>query len=178
MSTSTNQQDTAVGGLARHTIYEGVVALLVAVVHLILLRGVSVGLLLLFVVPPLAAFLLLHRTTAKGARRLALAFLLLVALGALVAPFPAILPKLGGVDQRLPPESDRLLTWYAVVYLLFFVGILPTYFLMANLRRHWRGEPAAVSRFTCYLGLLPLALLWPVLPVLLGALLGLWPFPR
>jgi hypothetical protein len=178
MSTSTNERDNAVGGLARHAVYEGAAALLVAVVHLVLLRGVSVGLLQLFVAPPLAAFLLLQRSTAKGVRRLALAFLLLVALGAVVAPFPAFLPRLGGVDQRLPVESDRLLTWYVAVYLLFFMGILPTCFFVTNLRRHWRGEPATVSRFTCYLGLLPLAMLWPMLPVLLGALLGLWPMHR
>ena len=164
--------------MAHHSIYHGVFALLLAIVHLILLQGVSVGALWLFVLPPLVAVAMLRRSTAKGERRLALVFLFLVALGAAVAPFPDILPKLGGVDRRLPAESDRLLTWYLVVYLLFFVGIMPARFLAANLRRHRRGEPAEISRFTCYLGVLTLALMWPVLPVLLGALLGLWPLPR
>ncbi len=178
MSTSTDQQGNAIGGLTQHAIYKGVVALLVAVVHLVQLRGISAGVLLLFAAPPLAALLLLHRATTKGVRRLAVAFLLLVSVGAVVAPFPAILPKLGGLDPRLPAESNRLLTWYCVVYVLFFVGICPTWFLVGNLRRHRRGEPAAVSRLTCYLGLLPLVLVWSVLPVFLGALLGLWPLPR
>ncbi len=178
MSTSTDQQGNTIGGLTQHGIYKGVMALLVAVVHLVQLRGVSAGMLLLFVAPPLAALLLLHHATAKGARRLAVAFLLLVSVGAVVAPFPAILPKLGGMDPRLPAESNRLLTWYAVVYLLFFLGIGPTWFLVGNLRRHRRGEPVAISRLTCYLGLLTLVLVWSVLPVFLGALLGLWPLPH
>ncbi len=178
MSASKRRQEYAVGGLAHHSIYKGVVALLVAVFHLILLQGVSVGILLLFVTPPLAALLLLHRATAKGVRRLAVAFLLLVSVGAVVVPFPAILPKLGCVDQRLPAESNRLLTWYSVIYLLFFLGVCPTCCLVGNLRRHRREEPAAVSRLTCYLGLMPLVLLWSVLPVFLGALLGFWPLPR
>ncbi len=173
-----NQPVGAVGSLTRHFIRDGVVALFVAVGRLVLLRGVDARVLLLFIVPPLVAFLILQRATTNGSRRVAMAFLVLVAVGALIEPFPAILPNLGGIDQGLPRGSDRLLTWYAVVYCLFIMGIVPTYFVVANLRCHWRGEPADVSRLTCYLGLLPLVLIWPVLPVMLGALLGLWPFPR
>ena len=68
--------------------------------------------------------------------------------------------------------------WIESNYGLIPADIRPARFLAANLRRHRRGEPAEISRFTCYLGVLTLAVMWPMLPVLLGALLGLWPLPR
>ena len=170
--------NSILGRIDHHVLYDGIAVLCVTCSQLVLLRGINLGILLLFVFPPLAAFLLIKRSPVNRVRFFARAFLALIAFGAVVATFPAVLPNLGGVDKRLAAESDRLLAWYAVVYLCFFLCVLPTFFLVGNLRRHWRGQPATLSRFTCYLGLLPMLLLWPALPAIVGARLGLWPLLR
>jgi hypothetical protein len=161
-------------GLKLHFFLEGIIALGVAVFHLIILRGLDVGALLLFGVPPLLAFTFLQSTTAAP-RRIALAFLLLVGVGACIAPLPAIFPKLGGFDPRLPIEANRLLAWYAAVYLLFIFGVVPTWLFVSSLYNHRTGRPAQFSRFTCYIGLFTVALMLPGIVVVLNKHMGFWP---
>ena len=152
---------------------EAVIAVCVAAVNLSLLRGVDLTTLVFFCGPPGIA-LCLQRSPERHVRRMATVFLLLVAAGAVVAPFPALFPKLGGVDRRLPVEADRLLTWYGAAYSVCLLGILPTWAFLRSLVRHRRGEPAALSRPTCYVGLFATGLLWLMLPRLFAAL-GFWP---
>lgn len=161
-------------GFKLHLLLEGLIAVCVALLHLLMLRGIEWRALLLFGLPPLMAFLFLH-SNQIGARRLALGFLLLIAVGACFAPFPGVLPKLGGVDRRLPQEADRLLAWYGAVYLLFALGVVPTWGLISNLRSSRTGMPAMISRFTCYLGLIVIVFMWPGMVVVLAKYLGLWP---
>ena len=101
--------------MTRSVIRHGFAALLVAVVHLILLRGVDLRVLVLFVVPPLVAFAALERSASKGLRRLALGFLLCVALGAVVVTQPEIIildEPTRGLDQRTKKDLlELLLEW-------------------------------------------------------------------
>lgn len=160
--------------MQRQFAWAGVKALVVAALSLALLRGVDPGFLILFGLPPCFAAVYTGFSATRGERSVAWAFLGLIGIGACVAQFPALLPNMGGVDRRLDPENDRMLTWYAAVYLVFFTGVLPTFLFIRALRKHRAGEPAPFSRFTCYLGLFTAGLLWLGMPGVL-ALLGFWP---
>lgn len=151
----------------RHTL----IALVVGVVHLILLRGPGIAVFLLFGLPPLVALALFDRS------RLVAAFLALIFAGTLIAPFPKILPAMGGVDRRLPVEADRLLTWYFAVYIFFFLGLIPIVAFVSQLRRHRHNEPALLSRFTCRFGVLTWLLVLPGVIHLSGGLIGFWRAP-
>ena len=151
-------------------------ALLVAVAHLILLRGLDVRIILLFGLPPAFAALSTTRDATKGQRRLAWSFLAAIGIGATISRFPALFPKLGAgwVPHGLPQEYDRLLAWYAAVYVAFVMGVLPVFVFARALCKRRKGEPADLSPFTCYLGLFTMTLVWVAFPGVL-ALLGFWP---
>ena len=153
-------------------------ALLVAVLQLILLRGVSGGLVALFLVPPLLALAACQSPAGTIRRRLGTAFLVLVGIGVAVSRLPALLPGLGGVDRGLPRVQDRLLTWYSVVYIVFLIGVVPAVLFTRSLAARRRGEAAPFSRPTCYLGIAAMCILWPAVVPVLGGLLGLWPLPK
>src|SRR6266851_3955007 len=106
--------------ILRHLAGHGIIVLMVAVAFLVLLRGLNVGIILLFVLPPLFAMLHTRPTFSAATRWVAWAFLGAVGLGSLIAPFPQLFPKLGGVAQQLAPWQDRMLAWYTAVYLLWF----------------------------------------------------------
>ena len=158
----------------RRLAWAGVKALIMAALNLALLRGVDRGFLILFGLPPCFAAAHTGFSATRGERRVAWAFLVAIGVGAFVSQLPALLPKLGGVDRRLAPEHDRMLTWYAAVYLVFLTGVLPAFLFIRALRKHRVGEPAGFSRFTCYLGLFTVGLMWLGMPGVL-ALLGFWP---
>jgi hypothetical protein len=165
---------TAVERLFRHLAWHGLFALAVAVGYLVLLRGLEPGIILLFGLPPTFAALFTSARYSPATRRIAWSFLGAVGLGALVAPLPTFFPNLRGFAGQLGPWQDRMLTWYVAVYLIWLAGVLPVYAFVGNLRAHWKGQPARLSRPTCYLGLLAAALLWVGMTrVLVG--LGFWP---
>jgi hypothetical protein len=168
------QKPSRSGGIHVHLLVEGIAALSVAVFHLTLLRGLRLWPLATFVAPPAIAFAIFHRG-GTGPRRIALAFLILVAAGALVAPLPALFPKLGGVDRGLPVEADRLLTWYLAVYLLFITGVVPVWAFVSSIQLHRAGREAQLSSFTCYLGLATVAILFPGMLLIFAKHMGLWP---
>ncbi|MGE3809848.1 MAG: hypothetical protein AB7K24_34720 [Gemmataceae bacterium] len=164
--------------LARHLVVEGLLALLLAVAQLVLLRGLDAGALVLFGLPPLLALAAVIHARGKMARILGALFLALITVGAILSRIPAALPNMGGVDRRLPAEVDRLLTWYACVYLIFLTMIVPACIFGGSLLQRRRGEVPQFSTFTCVLGLLMTGLFVLTLPGLIGALLGLWPWPN
>jgi len=166
----------SIGGVfARHAIVEAIAALLVAVVHLFFLRGVSLGAILLFLVPMGIAFVYWQKSPRPPTRHAALSFFVLIAIGAAIAPFPAFLPNLGGIDRGLPAVSDRLLGWYAGIYLIFAAVVVPINAFIGNLLDQRRGRPTTISPPTCYLGLMAVVLLVPSLPWMLGKFFGFWP---
>jgi hypothetical protein len=78
------------------------------------------------------------------------------------------------MGQGVDPITDRTLSWYGIVYIVFLTGICPAVVFPRNLAAHRRGEPARFSRFTCWLGLFTASLMWIGMPGVL-VLMGLWP---
>ena len=158
--------------ITRHD-YWAAVMFLLAVLQLLLLRGLSIGAMLLFLFPPTAAFLFHAYADRKGSRVVASVFLTLIGIGVTVARVDWLFPEMGGVDARLPREADRILTWYTSVYLLFVFGLLPLFLFIRSLVDHHRKRPAQFSRPTCVLGLIAALLMAPILPVVcIGLLTG------
>jgi hypothetical protein len=158
----------------RHFTWHGVVAIIIAVVALILLRGLNLGTILLFGFPPAFAALHIGAGFSWPTRLVAWAFLGMIGLGDIVAHVPRLFPRLGGVEPQLALWQDRMLTWYAGVYLIWFFGTLPMHLFGGSLLAHRKGLPAPFSRPTCYLALATMALLWIGFPRAL-AMLGFWP---
>ena len=129
------------------------VCLFAIVAQLVVIRGFDIRQVLLFGVPVAVSLLFASREPATRGTVLARLFLSLIGLGLIVAKVPWLFPKLGGMDPRLPPDSDRALTWYCTVYLLYFFFVLPAHVFTAALHQHRQGKPAQLSRVTCYLGL-------------------------
>ena len=129
--------------------------------QLAVIRGFDIRQVLLFGVPVLLALLIASQEAATRGRILARLFLSLIGLGLIIAKVPWIFPKLGGMDRNLPPDSDRALTWYCAVYLLYFAFVLPIHLFTASLQQLKQGKPAQFSAFTCYLGLFTSAVAGP-----------------
>jgi hypothetical protein len=164
----------AIARLARHLAWHGVGALAVAVAYLVLLRGLELRIIVMFGIPPTCAVLFTAARFPRATRRVAWAFLTAVGIGALVAPFPILFPRLRGFEGQLPPWQDRMLTWYACVYIIWGVIVLPLYGFCGSLRAHRLGQPARLSRPTCYLGIFTVTLFCLALPGLF-VLVGFWP---
>ena len=135
--------------------------LFAVVSQLVVIRGFDVRQVLLFGVPVFLGLGIARQEAATRGRLLARLFLALIGLGLLIAKIPWVFPKLGGMDQNLPRESDRALTWYCTVYLLYFTFVLPVHLFTATLQQLKQGKPAQFSAFTCYLGLFTSAVLGP-----------------
>ena len=129
------------------------VSFFVIVAHLVILRGLEFRLILLFVLPVIAAVAVAQQDPATRSSRIAKIFLLLTSIGMIVAEVPWLFPQLGGVDPNLPQPIDRALTWYAAVYLIFFFCVCPIHLFTESLACHARGQFAEISVFTCWLGL-------------------------
>jgi hypothetical protein len=154
----------------------GVLAVLVAAGHLVLLRGAQPGTILLFGLPLLIAVQHLRSTATVGERIAAGSFLALIAIGAVVARDPGAFPNLGGIAKNgLAPRHDRMLAWYTGVYLIFLFTVVPWFVFGRALRQQSRGESARFSRATCYLGVGTSFLMALSLPQILGTFLGFWP---
>jgi hypothetical protein len=154
-------------------IYEGLAALVFAVLQLLWLRGLDIRFILLFGLPPFVAVVALQRGKTAAARRLAAAFLISIGVGVIVAHAPALFPRLQTGFPGLPQVQDRLLSWYTGVY-LSFVTVSPLVIFARDLWVRRRREPVKFSRFTCILGLFTVGLFLLGLPNVLG-LLGFWP---
>ncbi len=159
---------------SRFFIGMGLKALAVAAVMLFLLKGLDPGAIALFGIPPLLAMSLTRPNRAPNVRCIAWSFLVAIGVGSVVASFPEVFPKLGGVAPELGPQYDRLLTWYGTVYLFWILGVIPFTAFRESLRASREGSPAVLSRTTCRLGLFAIGLLCFGLPGLLN-LLGFWP---
>jgi tetratricopeptide (TPR) repeat protein len=143
----------------RHLAFHGVVALIVAATILFVLSGLDPRVVVLFAVPPAFAAVFIRAGSATQ-RTIAWAFLAMIGIGSVIAHLPMLFPNLGGINPQLANWGDRMLTWYAAVYILWFIGVLPVYAFCSNLAAHKQGRPAWLSPFTCCLGLLTTALVW------------------
>ncbi|WP_206678777.1 hypothetical protein [Alienimonas chondri] len=151
------------------------VAVLAIFPQLVTLRGLDAGALLVFVAPVLVACIVsMHRPATRGVF-LANMFLSLLALGLLIAEEPALFPALGGVDKRLPPRSDRILTWYCGVYLIFVCSVVPIHFFVSCLQKRAAGEPAQLHPVICIAGSMTAAVLGLGMVPVLVEVLGFWP---
>ena len=130
-------------------------ALVYAVGHVMILGNGDFRDVLLFLVPPVAAFGVLSSPKAsRTARFAAQLFLGLVAVAIILAEQPWILQKMRPQFPGVPRQQDRILTLYGGAYLLFIAGFLPGYVFIVSLYRHSRGEAAAaLTKPTCFLGL-------------------------
>ena len=141
-----------------------VAALIYAAGHLIILRNGDPGAVGLFLVPPFVAFgVLSSPTSSRPMRFAAQLFLGLVAAAIILAEQPLFLQNMRPNFPGVPREQDRVLTFYLGAYSLFVIGFLPGYVFIVSLYRHSRGEVAALSKPTCYLGLATWLLLVTVL---------------
>jgi hypothetical protein len=174
MTADRSDDEQIASKMTRSLAHSGLKALAVAVVLLLLLRGLDIRILLLYGLPPLFAVFFTDDGHSWGTRKAAWWFLAAIGVGSALAHWPQVFPRLGGAADDLSPFHDRLLTWYAGVYLVSLLGVLPFWVFIRNLLMHARGEPAFFSRFTCYLGLITSALCWFGLPQVLW-LLGFWP---
>lgn len=137
------------------------ISLFAIVLQLVAIRGFDFRQVLLFVIPVLMALLISAQSPATRGSRLANLFLSLIGFGLLIAKLPWLFPDLGGLKPNLAPQIDRVLTWYCAVYLLFVSFILPCHLFTDSLHQHQRGNPAQLSRWTCYWGLFTTLILLP-----------------
>lgn len=106
-----------------------------------------------YIVPLTLAWVTIKsRTATPMDRSLAYLFLILIGLGIIIAPFPALFPNMMIVKRQLPAVQNRIVAWYLMVFLLYLMVILPPYLFAKSLARHGRGESAMFSGPTCVLG--------------------------
>lgn len=132
------------------------ITLLTAVGRLFLVNGVSIGGLLLFLIVPSLAYLAATRGRPPLAW-IAESFLVLIAMGVILASFD-LLPPVLNEFPKLPRADNRLLSFYLWSYLLYVAGIMPPYAFGRSLWHHSRGERADVAPFICWLALATWAL--------------------
>ena len=141
-----------------------VAALAYAVGHLLILRNGDPRVVVLFLVPPILAFgTLSSPKSSRPMRFAARLFLGLVAVAIILSEQRLFLQNMRPHFPGVPREQDRVLTFYLGAYSLFVMGFLPGYVFIVSLYRHSRGEVAALSKPTCYLGLATWLLLVTVL---------------
>jgi hypothetical protein len=127
------------------------ITLLIAVVRLCLVNGISISALLIFLVAPTLAYLVATRGRQPLAW-IAESFLLLIAMGVILASFE-LLPPVFNEFPKLPRADNRLLSFHLWVYTLYVAGIIPPYAFGRSLWHHRRGERAELAPFICCLGL-------------------------
>jgi hypothetical protein len=152
------------------------ISLFAIVAQLAVIRGFDIRQVMLFGVPVVFALMVASHEPATRGTLLAQLFLSLIGLGLVVAKVSWIFPQLGGMDAGLPRESDRALTWYCTVYLLFFSAVLPAHAFTDALHHHRLGRPAKFSELTCYLGLMTAILMAPGMLWIAIKFFHIWPF--
>ncbi len=152
--------------------------LFAVVAQFAVVRGFHPALILLFGVPTaIAALHSLSPLPSRG-RFLANLFLGLIGFGIAIAHVPRLFPDLGDMNANLPLAQRRILMWYLGVYLIYALGVVPFHVFTKALAQHKAGEPAAFSRFTCYLGLFTALLLLPGMIGITVRFLHIWPVYR
>lgn len=146
-----------------------------AVLRLFFLHGLDLRVFGLFLIPPVVALLMERVSIRLSTRVLAASFLTLVNIGVALAPVDRLFPNLGGVHPGLSPENDRILTWYCVVYLMYFFLVMPLVFFTRGLADHFAGRKADLSVFTCALGLGACLFVGPLMFTVTEDILGLSP---
>jgi uncharacterized membrane protein len=145
---------------------------MLAVLHLWMVRNGDVRTLIYFVLPPLCAMAGRKRGVLRSTRLLASGFLLLVAIGDVIAPIGTIFPAMSAFHE-LPPTQDRILSWYAIAHLFYVVVIVPPVLFFRPLLHHRRGQATYLNRPTCYLGLALWICMAPSAIWVVAGLLGL-----
>lgn len=124
-----------------------------AVGRLFFINGGDPRVIPLFVLPPIAAFAIARsKKTSRSTAWLAESFLVVAGAGVVLAAFD-LLPAPFDQFPLLPRADNQLLSWYVVIYTLYFMFIIPPYALGRSLWHHRRGEPAELAPFICWLGL-------------------------
>lgn len=140
-------------------------ALAAAMWQLVLIDRGMIGFVLVWMIPPvLAVGARLRRRASAGARGWAAAYLLLVVLGNLVAPYPRLFPAFtaehrGSTEfadrwNRLDVGSRRLISWNMTVSGAFMFAWLGYTLFWSDLRRRQQYGYGEFSTATCLLGLL------------------------
>ena len=141
-----------------------------------MLRGIQPGILCLFLLPVLLA--LVSRSSERlSTRVVATGFLTLIDCGHLLAPHPWLFPNLPQIDQNLGQADNRILGWYALMYLLYGFVIFPPFLFGRGIldRRTGRAE---FTLFTNVLGLVGWFVTAPGFIWISVDQLGLWPIVR
>jgi len=142
-----------------------------AAAHLANNPNVERAVLLYFVPPLIAAFLIavnLINATNPAVIALCQIFLSLIAVAVLLAELPQVMPNLKPQFPGLPPQQDRILVFYFFAYFLYLWILLPPYLLGTSLYQHYRKRVAGISWTTCLAG----SLTWLVT---IGILLAISP---
>ena len=155
--------------------YWTVLAYLLAVGTLISLRGLDLDTLFFFLFPPTFAYIHKNLSDRYSTRLMSALFLSLVGAGVTLASKNHLFPNLGGVDKGLSAEHNRILAWYAAVYLLYVFNVLPVVLFGRGLIDHVRRKPTQFSVFTCVLGLIAALFVGPLMFWVTQEHLGLFP---
>lgn len=153
--------------------YWSAAAFLIAVVRLLLIRGVGINTLTLFLFPPFMAFAFQY-SERRSTRIVAALFLTLVDFGVAIGPIPWVFPNLHPIDGRLSPADNRTLGWYVLAYLIYIFAVLPPFLFGRGLLSRQR-KPGDFSTFTNVLGLVAWVLIGPLMVWFCVTELGLWP---
>jgi len=155
--------------------YWTIAAFLVAVLNLFHLRNADLEVLFFCLLPPSMALIAKDFSDRLSTRIVALLFLLSIGAGVPIASAERVLPELGGMDEGLASRNDRILAWYAVVYLAYVFGALPLFLFGRGLLDHLRKRKAQFSVFTCVLGLVASTFVAPLTFSLCVEHFGLYP---
>ena len=130
-------------------------ALAYAVTLLALLPNVERAMLLWFVPPLLACFLLaLNKINRTNPEVICLCkvFLSMVAVAVLLGEQRVLFANLKPQFPGMPAQQDRILTFYFMAYALFLWVLLPGYLLGNSNYLHYHRRPAPISLPTCCIG--------------------------
>jgi hypothetical protein len=111
---------------------------------------------ILYFMPPLLACLLIIVNTAKGTNAgvvsLCKAFLTAIACSVLLGEQDFLLRNIKPQFPGMPPQQDRILTFYFGAYLLFLGVFIPTYLIGTSIYLHLWKRRAPISFPTCWVG--------------------------
>ncbi len=143
-----------------HLVQNGIIALFIAVASLARLKGLTIGTVIVFGLPPLYAALCTRARFSRKTRLVAWSFLCAIGVGAIVTPVLQRIPNLVPAHPELGPSDFLMILWYGTVYLIWLTGVMPLYVFVGNLRAHKRGLPIQINPAICYLGLFTFGLWW------------------
>ena len=151
---------------------------LAAVIRLFIIKGLDPRTLLLFLVPPLIALANKAFSDRLSTRVLGAVFLTLIGFGVALGRVRSLFPNLCGVDPELSATDNRILTWYAIVYVLYLFSVVPLVLFIRGLIDHRRKRKAEFTKFTCILGLIAELIVGPGMFAVCATTLGLLPVYR